>query len=193
MSETISKGEQSNQVQDLSKENLFLLNCDKTKELVINYSRSNQDESFPSVYIEGKPISIVTRAKLLGVTINSKLSWNGHIEDLVKSAARKLYFLVQLKRARVPPVDLVAYYCLCIRSSIDYACSVSHYALPKYLREDLERLQKRALSCIFPGISYSTALARANISSIHDRHDMLTKKQFKALMDNPDCKLKPKQ
>ena len=134
MSETISKGEQSNQVQDLSKENLFLLNCDKTKELVINYSRSNQDESFPSVYIEGKPISIVTSAKLLGVTINSKLSWNDHIENLVKSASRKLYFLVQLKRARVSPVDLVAYYCVCIRSSIDYACPVFHYALPKYLQ-----------------------------------------------------------
>ena len=106
MSETISKGEQSNmqlaanQVQDWSKENLFQLNCDKTKEHVINYSRSNQNESFPSVYIEGKPISIVTRAKLLGVTINSKFSWNDHIENLVKSASRKLYFLVQLKRAR---------------------------------------------------------------------------------------------
>ena len=59
VSETISKGEQSNmqlaanQVQDWSKENLFQLNCDKTKELVINYSRSNQEEFFPSVYIEG--------------------------------------------------------------------------------------------------------------------------------------------
>ena len=127
------------------------------------------------------------------VLTNEKSSRYDNEINKLKSAARKLYFLVQLKRARVPPVDLVAYYCVCIRSSIDYACPVSHYALLKYLREDLERLQKRALSCIFPGISYSTALARANISSIHDRHDMLTKKQFKALMDNPDCKLKPKQ
>ena len=132
-----------------------------------------------TIFYIHKPISIVTRAKLLGVTINSKFSWNDHIENLV-------YFLVQLKRARVRPP---AYYCVCIRSSIDYACPVFHYALPKYLQEDLERLQKRALSCIFPAISYSAALARANISSIHDRHDMLTKKQFKALMDNPDCKV----
>ena len=70
VSETISKGKQSNmqlaanQVQDWSKENLFQLNCDKTKELVINYSRSNQEEFFLSVYIEGKPISIVTNDQL---------------------------------------------------------------------------------------------------------------------------------
>ena len=53
-----------------------------------------------TIFYIHKPISIVTRAKLLGVTINSKLSWNDHIENLVKSASRKLYFLVQLKRAR---------------------------------------------------------------------------------------------
>ena len=102
----------------------------------------------------------------------------------------EVVFLSTAQTCQVPPADLVAYYCVCIRSSIDYACPVFHYALPKYFREDRERLQKRALSCIFPAISYSAALARANISSIHDRHDMLTKKRFKALMDNPDCKLK---
>jgi hypothetical protein len=39
----------------------------------------------------------VSKAKLLGVTINNKLSWNDHIEEVIKKAARRLYFLVQLK------------------------------------------------------------------------------------------------
>ena len=42
--------------------------------------------------------------------INSNLTWNDHIEELVKKASRKHYFLVQLKRAQVPSDDLVECY-----------------------------------------------------------------------------------
>ena len=90
-------------------------------------------------------------------------SWNDHIEELVKKASRKLYFLVQLKRAQVPSDDLVYYYCACSRSSLDYSCPVFNYALRKYLHVELEGVQKRALSCIFPGISYNDALSLAGI------------------------------
>ncbi|CAH3146505.1 unnamed protein product, partial [Porites evermanni] len=43
---------------------------------------------------------------------------------------------------------------------------IFHYALPKYLTYlhfELERVQKRALSCIFPGISSNDALSIAGI------------------------------
>ena len=85
-----------------------------------------------------------------GITINSSLTWNDHIEDLVKKAFHKLYFLVQLKRAQISPKDLVAYYCACNRSTLDYACPLFHHALPKYLQLDLDRVQKRALSKRLP-------------------------------------------
>ena len=66
---------------------------------------------------------------------------------------------------------MVAYYCTCIRSSLDYACQVFHYALPKYLRADLERIQKRAMRCMFPShLPYSAALVKANINSVNERH-----------------------
>ena len=80
--------------------------------------------------------------------INVNVHWNDDVEELLKKASRTHYFLVQLKRAQVPSGDLVAYYCACIRSSLDYAYSVFHYASPKYLQAELERVQKRVLSCI---------------------------------------------
>lgn len=143
VSETILKGEKSNsqlvlnEVNNWTKKNLFQLNSDETKELVINFNRPNE-ESMSPLYIEDQPIKSVKSAKLLGVTLNSELSWNNHIENLVKSASRKLYFLVQLKRASVAQADIVQYYLACIRSSMDYACPVFHHSLPKYLREELE-------------------------------------------------------
>ena len=82
------------------KKNFFQLNCDKTKELIINFNRLNEQTLLP-VYIEDKPIKSVKSTKLLRVTLNSELSWDNHIENILKNASRKLYFLVPLKRASV--------------------------------------------------------------------------------------------
>ena len=49
-----------------------------------------------------------------GVIMNNSLTRNDHVEESVKKARRKLYFLVQLKHARIPAKDLVAYYCTII-------------------------------------------------------------------------------
>ena len=178
--ETVIKGNQSeaqlaaDQINSWSKENKFQLNCDKTKELTITSTRSHQEANFQPIHVEGKPTRTVISAKLRGVTINSKLSWNDHIENLVKKASQKLYFLVQLKRANVSSAYLVAYYRTCIRSTLDYACQVFHNELPNYLRADLERIQKRPMHCIFPNLSYSAALVKASIKSVDERHRYLT-------------------
>ena len=47
---------------------------------------------------------------LLVVTVTSNLSWNEHINDEVKKASKRLYFLVQVKRAKLPCKDLVLFY-----------------------------------------------------------------------------------
>ena len=76
--------------------------------------------------------------------MTSNLSWNEHINEIVKKASKCLYFLVQLKRAKLPGRDLVLFYATCIRSVLVYAAPVFLYALPKYLLCELERVQKRA-------------------------------------------------
>ena len=97
VSETVIKGNPSevqlaaHQIHDWSKENKFQLNYDKTKELTITFTHSHQEANLPPIHVEGSPIRTVTSAKLLGVTINSKLSWNDHIANLVKKASRGNY------------------------------------------------------------------------------------------------------
>ena len=66
-----------------------------------------------------------TAAKLLGLTISDDLTWNAHVNEVVrKKASKKLYFLVQLKRSRLPPSDLVRLYLSCVRSTVGYAIPV---------------------------------------------------------------------
>ena len=82
--------------------------------------------------------------------ITSDLSWNEHINETVKKASKRLYFLVQLKRAKLPRTDLVLFYATCIRSIPVYAAPAFFYALPKYLQRELERVQKRHYQSFAP-------------------------------------------
>ena len=143
----------------------------------------------PRVCIDGTPIKTIQSTKLLGLTINDTLTWNYRIEELVKKASKKLYFLIQLKRAHVPTSDLVTYYCACIRSSLDYAYPVFHYSLPKYLQVELESVQRRALSCIFPRVHYSDALQLAGLESIRAHQENLTEDLFKSIVNDPHSKI----
>ena len=193
LSEKVPKGQQSraqvavDHVTNWSAENLFQLNLEKTKELTISFRRS--PEHFDPVTVDGIQIQATTSSKLLGLTINNTLTWNDHVDSLIKKAATKTYFLVQLKRARIPAEDLVAYYCACIRSSLDYACPVFHFSLPQYLQSELESVQKRALACIFPGMPYREALERACLTSIREHHEDITKSLFRSISENQDSKL----
>ena len=55
-------------------------------------------------------------------------------------ASKRMYFLRQLKRAKVSTKDMVYFYfyCTSIRSVVEHASPVLHYALPGYLSDDLE-------------------------------------------------------
>ena len=98
--------------------------------------------------------------------VTSDSSWNAHINETVKKASKRLYFLVQLERAKLPCRDLVLFYATCIRSILVYAAPVFFYALPKYLQCELERVQKRATLIICPSLSYDEALNEAGIPTI---------------------------
>ena len=136
----------ADEVANWSNRNRVKLNTDKCKELRISSVSVSHD--FPPVVIGGECIKVVTDAKLLGVTISSDLSWNAHITEVIKKAAKRLYFLIQLKRARVSQKDLCLFYITCVRSVIDYAVPVFHYVLRAYLMPELERVQKRAMRII---------------------------------------------
>ena len=170
--------------------NRFQINESKCKELQISFSKS-RDHVFPAVVINNKSIEVVNHAKLLGLTISDDLKWNTHISEVVKKVASRLYFLRQLKRAKVTQVDLLSFYVTCIRPVTEYACQVFHNGLPAYLSDELEKLQRRALRIIYPDLSYTEALTKSNLSKLHTRRNELTERLFNDIVQDNSHKLHP--
>ena len=135
--------------------------------------------------LNGKPLEGVTSAKLLGLNIRNDLKWNVHVLELVKKASCRLIFLRQLKRSQVMPAELILFYITCIRSILEYACPVFHRALPGYLSEDLERLQKRALRIIYPGMSYNQVLEFSGLPTLFKRREEISSKLFNEVVGDP--------
>ena len=104
-SEVVVEGNDSNaqqladRVVQWSSDNRVKLNSDKNKELRISFARTQQE--FQPIFVNGQELEVVQSAKLLGMTVTSNLSWNEHINAIVKKASKRLYFLVQLKRAKL--------------------------------------------------------------------------------------------
>ena len=116
--------------------------------MVLRISFTKSENTLEPVTINHTNIEVIPSVKLLGVMISNDLKWNAHVEMICKKVSARLYFLRQLKRAKVPTNDLLYFYTICVRPFVEYACPVFHTALPQYLSEELERLQKRAIHII---------------------------------------------
>ena len=64
--------------------------------------------------------------------------------------------------------ELLLFYSTCIRSILEYGIPVFHRALPSYLSEDLERLQRRAMKFIYPELPYVKGLELPEVLTLYD-------------------------
>ncbi len=56
--------------------------------------------SIPSIVIDGNLVETVEYSKLLGVTLSNDLTWNRHVECIVKKAAEKSVYAISVKDSR---------------------------------------------------------------------------------------------
>ena len=193
LAEVVPRGGQSgmqvavNAVEQWSTINKLQLNADKCKELVIDFKKVKHH--FDAVTVNSQELERVDSVKLIGITITNTLQWNCHVLDVIQKANKRIYFLILLKRANVPAHDIICFYLTCIRPVLEYCAPLYHHALPDYLSKDIERIQKRALSIISPGLSYDDSLSMFNMASLEDRRKYQCERLFDSIVSNPDHKL----
>ena len=93
-----------------------------------------------------------------------------------------------LKRAGIPPLDLVNVYLALVRSVLEYCCVTWSNNLPGYLKDRIEMVQKRAMRIIFPGTHYRDALTLSKCSRLNQRRNELCYKVLKNI-EQPDSRL----
>ncbi|KAL6490166.1 hypothetical protein MHYP_G00005110 [Metynnis hypsauchen] len=123
--------------------NNLLLNVSKTKELIVDCSRS-QTRSYHPVRINGAAVERVNNFRYLGVHISQDLSWSCHVNTLAKKARQRLYFLRRLRDFRLPPKVLQNFYS-CTIESILTGNSVAWFGnSTKRDRQSLQRVVRSA-------------------------------------------------
>ena len=85
----------ANEVKDWCDRNKMIINGKKTKEMVINFLKT--DINITELEINGEKIEQVQSSKLLGVTISNDLTWGEHVKNITAKATQRLFFLRILK------------------------------------------------------------------------------------------------
>ena len=86
----------------------------------------------------------------------------------IKKASKRLFVLRTLKRVGLGTNDLVLFYCSILRSIVEYASPV-WAAIPLYLDDLIESVQRKPLRIIFGRVDYTEALVLAGLECLRDR------------------------
>jgi hypothetical protein len=135
-------------------------------------------------------IERVQQFKLLGINLSHDMCWQAHIDAISTKAASRLHFLRILKKSGLNPGHLLHFYLTVIRPLLEYCSVVWHHTLSKTQSESLEAIQRRALRIIYPqpvGLSYSSALQYADLSSLYNRRGKANKQFFRCILQPSSC------
>ena len=119
---------------------------------------SNFVPGSPQFYMNGHLLESSTTAKLLGVTIDSRLTFSHHIDNMCNSLASRLYAMRELKRLGLNSSGLLLYYTANIRSLVTYACPVWGTIISDHHQHRITQIERRALKIMNPDISYNEAI-----------------------------------
>ena len=123
------------------------LNHKKTKCIPFNSSKSK--DFMPQLQLEdGSYLEVIYQLKLVGLVINSELSWSAHIDYTVKRVNKILWQLTRFKQIGAAQDKLVQFYTLKIRSILMFGSVCFHSSLSAELSQLLELQQKRSLAII---------------------------------------------
>ena len=100
----------------------------------------------------GSAIKRVHSYKILGLKVSDNLTWNTHIAYLFEKANKRLYALRILEKSCLAVDDLVKIFCALIRSVLKYTSPV-WAALPEYLHNVIESVQRKAQRIMLPHLS----------------------------------------
>ena len=103
--------------------------------------KEKETNYFTNYLIHGKSLTPTNNAKYLGVLINDKLSWNPHIDEVIKKSNKTLGFIKRNFSKCNKNIKLKCYTTL-VRPILEYASAVWDTSTKENIKK-LEQIQKR--------------------------------------------------
>ena len=133
-----------NKVISWCKRNSMVIHPEKTKCMIITTRQKRQLEPLHlNIKIGSSTIEQVKHHKMLGFYIDSDLTWNHHIETLIKRISRSIFLLTKLKKYTAKD-NLKLFFNAHIMSHINYASSL-YDGCSKDTFKKLNSIHRRAI------------------------------------------------
>ena len=141
-------------------------NTDKCKIMHIS-RRSNYVKHL--YYLNGVQLGETTEEKYLGITVDCKLSFAPHVNNVVANASKRIGVIHRVFGKCSNGIKLRLYNSL-VLPTLEYCCTVWNPYLLGQQRQ-LEKVQKRATRVVLGNfnVSYCQALEKLNFLSLHTR------------------------
>ena len=163
--------------------NRLTMNTDKTKYMVFKHNISNQDLS---IKLHGNVIERTSSYKYLGLILDSKLNFKGHITLVLNKIRKRIPLLIKIKNKLNFSTKLKVYYAFNYPHflyGIEIYSNTSNYNIKK-----LQNLQNRVVKYIF----YNK---KSSIEDLFQTHKLLDIKniskiqKIKSVFNYKNCKL----
>ena len=173
--------------------NKLSLNIKKTKCMLFGSREKLKKTRCPKLSINDTKIDFVHQYKYLGVILDPHLTFNKHLNNVIKITAHKINLLAKVRQYLTESASLTIYKTM-ILPYFDYG-DILFINSPKKPLDKLDRLQKRAIKiCTRPGedIPNDLMLRSANVAKLSKRRDahilnfMFKKKSSPNLLDIKD-------
>uniref|UniRef100_A0AAV2J3Y8 Alkylated DNA repair protein AlkB homologue 8 N-terminal domain-containing protein n=1 Tax=Knipowitschia caucasica TaxID=637954 RepID=A0AAV2J3Y8_KNICA len=110
--------------------------------MIVDFRKSTVPPPPPSVM--DSPITSVESFRFLGTTITQYLKWEPTISSLIKKAQQRMYFLRQLRKAKLPAQMLVQFYTAIIESILTSSVTVWFAGATVRDKQRLQRIVRSA-------------------------------------------------
>ena len=147
----------------------FQMNVKKTQPMFVRATQalSKEDLTF-SVFCCDRQISTVHSNMYLGVVLDSKLTWEPHMEHMIRKVSAKIGALYRSNK-KLSTDAKRQHYLSVIQSDLAYGSNAFYSSLPQSAKEHLSRLSNRGVRAIFsmaPWIHREPLLREIKLCSI---------------------------
>ena len=165
----------------------MVLNPDKTKLLICNFSDSNQFQTLLTIPGATSNIELCFQTKILGYWLTSDAKPDKHVAHILRIAYSRLWAISRLKTAKVSDDDILLFYTMKIRSVLEYAAPVFSSMLTMQQSSDIERIQKIVVKIILGQRykEYDIACHSLSISTLESRRKQLSLRFALACLKSP--------